>query len=85
MTLTHIKTCLIIVFAFLLTAQASAETEDIHQKYTQEHPLVYEDAWDLWPFAFINDEGESVGFNIDLVKAVMHRLDIPFVEPRCLQ
>ena len=79
MTLTHIKTCLIIVFAFLLTAQASAETEDIHQKYTQEHPLVYEDAWDLWPFAFINDEGESVGFNIDLVKAVMHRLDIPFV------
>ena len=46
--------------------------------YTAEHPLVYEDAWDLWPYCFLNETGEPVGFNIDLLKLILRELDIPF-------
>ena len=47
--------------------------------YTEERPLVYEDAWDLWPYAFLNDKGEPEGFNIDLIRMLMKELGIPYV------
>ena len=47
--------------------------------YTEDNPLVYEDAWDLWPYTFLNEDGEPVGFNIDLIKMLMKELDIPYV------
>ena len=47
--------------------------------YTEQRPLVYEDAWDLWPYAFLNDKGEPEGYNIDLVRMMMKELDIPYV------
>lgn len=47
--------------------------------YSQEHPLIYEDAWEKWPYAFINDEGKPDGFNVELVGAIMERLNIPYV------
>ena len=47
--------------------------------YTEERPLVYEDAWDLWPYAFLNDKGEPEGFNIDLIRMLMDELNIPYV------
>ena len=47
--------------------------------YTEERPLVYEDAWDLWPYAFLNDKGEPEGFNIDLIRMLMKELNIPYV------
>lgn len=59
--------------AFLLAAQ-----NDTPRVFTEEHPLVYEDAWDLWPYAFLNDVGEPVGYNIDLLKLIFKELDIPF-------
>ena len=46
--------------------------------YDEEHPLVYEDAWDLWPYSFVNDIGEPTGFNIDLLKLIFSELDIPY-------
>jgi signal transduction histidine kinase len=51
----------------------------IERHYTKEQPLVYEDAWDLWPYAFCTDNGEEMGYNIDLVKAIMEKLDIPYI------
>jgi signal transduction histidine kinase len=47
--------------------------------YTQEQPLIYEDAWEKWPYAFINDEGKPDGFNVELVSTIMERLNIPYV------
>lgn len=47
--------------------------------YTTEHPLVYEDTWNLWPYSFLNDKGEPDGFNIELVKMLMDELGIPYV------
>ena len=40
--------------------------------------MVYEDAWDLWPYSFLNDTGEPVGFNIDLLTLIFDELHIPF-------
>ena len=47
--------------------------------YTEHRPLVYEDAWDLWPYAFLNDKGEPEGFNVDLIRMLMEELNIPYV------
>ena len=40
---------------------AVAQKENIRD-YTEEHPLVYEDAWDLWPYSFLNENGKPDGF-----------------------
>ena len=36
---------------------------------------MYEDVWDLWPYAFLNDIGEPVGYNIDLLRLICKELD----------
>ena len=50
-----------------------------HRQYTKGQPLVYEDVWDLWPYSFLNDNGEPEGYNIDLIRLMMDRLNIPYV------
>jgi len=55
------------------------ERETGEKVYTKEHPLVYEDVWDLWPYSFLDEEGEPEGFNIDLIKMLMTELNIPYV------
>ena len=62
----------------LITSLAQSDSIGARE-YSQEHPLVYEDVWDLWPYAFLNDNGEPEGYNVDLVRLIMGRLDIPYV------
>ena len=69
--------CAVVVAAILMPAVLQAQ--DIHKQYTKEHPLVYEDAWDLWPYVFLDDDGNAVGYNIDLLTLIFEDLDIPFV------
>ena len=57
----------------------SAQTTDSTRVFTEEHPLVYEDAWDLWPYSFLNENGEAVGYNIDLLKMIFRELNIPYI------
>jgi len=59
-----------------LTAQAHNDSTVV---FTLERPLVYEDAWDLWPYTFLNENGEPDGYNIDLLKLMCKRLDIPYI------
>ena len=61
-----------------LTAQAQ-EQNDSTVVFSVERPLVYEDAWDLWPYTFLNENGEPDGYNIDLLKMMLKRLDIPYI------
>ena len=58
----------------LMMASAS-----VARTYTTVHPLVYEDAWDLWPYVYLNGAGEPEGYNIDLLKILFDELDIPFI------
>ena len=69
----------VIVACQLLPCWASAQPADTVRVYTEEHPLVYEDAWDLWPYVFLNEEGEPVGYNVDLLRLMFHKLNIPYV------
>ena len=46
--------------------------------YNDKRPLIYEDAWDLWPYVFLNENGEPDGYNIDLLKMIFKELDIPY-------
>ena len=63
----------------LYTLPAAALTADTTRVFTEEHPLVYEDAWDLWPYVFLNENGEPDGYNIDLLRMIFKRLNIPYI------
>ena len=69
--------------AVLIAYQCSCTTilaqADSTRVFTTEHPLIYEDAWDLWPYVFLNENGEPDGYNIDLLKLIFKELDIPYV------
>ena len=58
-----------------ITAQDTLKS----RAYTQERPLIYEGAQDLWPYSFLNDNGQPDGYNIDLMKLMLGRLGIPYV------
>ena len=63
--------------ACLLPLRLSAQANAFAREYTEEHPLIYEDAWDLWPYAYLNEQGKAEGYNIDLVKRLCEEMDIP--------
>lgn len=56
-----------------------AAPESKSREYTTAHPLVYEDSWDLWPYSFLNEQGEPDGFSIDLIKLLLKELGIPYI------
>jgi len=68
-----------ILLAILPLSVLAQEKKDSIRIFTEEHPLVYEDAWDLWPYAFLNENGEAVGYNIDLLKMMCKELNIPII------
>ena len=78
-----IRTIAALIAILNTTANASAagqqQNADSTTVFTDKHPLVYEDAWDLWPYTFLNENGTPAGYNIDLLKLIMGRLDIPYV------
>ena len=66
----------------VLFAQDSAsqvQTDQYIRHYTKDNPLIYEDAWDLWPYCYRSDTSEDMGYNIDLVQMILKRLNIPYV------
>ena len=70
---------IVIAVAGLWSWQTLTAQEETAKTYTTEHPLIYEDAWDLWPYVFLNENGEPDGYNIDLLKLIFKELDIPYV------
>ena len=70
---------LITSLCLLVLSPLYAQPADSTRIFDREHPLVYEDAWDLWPYSFLTPSGEAVGYNIDLIKLICSELDIPYV------
>ncbi len=58
-------------------AQAASAVHE-SREYTEEHPLIYEDAWDLWPYVFLDDNGQPSGFNVELISLLCQELGIPY-------
>lgn len=73
------KSVIGVIVAVVGLMPAIASAQNAPRQYTVEHPLVYEDAWDLWPYVFLNEHGEPEGFNIDMLKMILDKLDIPYV------
>lgn len=65
-----LSVCLSLVVAF-----AQSDTTRV---FSVNSPLIYEDVWDLWPYSFLNDNGDPDGFNVDLIRLIMKELDIPY-------
>ena len=76
---TWITRALVFLIACHCTITTALAQTDSTKTFTTEHPLIYEDAWDLWPYVFLNENGEPDGYNIDLLKLIFKELDIPFV------
>lgn len=56
-------------------------------KYTQSRPLIYEGAQDLWPYSFLDESGKPAGYNIDLIRLILDKLNIPYeikMKPRLM-
>jgi len=68
-----------ITLACVLTLGHVQARQDSAIVYNEQRPLVYEDAWDLWPYVFLNENGEPDGYNIDLMKLIFKELDIPYI------
>lgn len=56
-----------------------ADTKGAATVFTKERPLVYEDAWDLWPYSYLNDRGEPEGYNVDLIELLCKEMGVPYV------
>lgn len=67
----------------LCCSVATMLTEASAKTYTKESPLVYEDSWNLWPYSFINNNGEPDGFNIEIIDYVCRQLGIPYTVKLC--
>lgn len=65
-----------ILMLLILTVHAQAQS--LSEKYTKERPVVIVCDWDKPPYEFLNDKGEPDGSNIDVMKAVMKELDLPY-------
>ena len=69
----------IIILSFiLLTANVYSQSDSVGG-YSAERPLVFEDSESIWPYSYLNDNGEPEGYCIDLIHLLMQKLDIPYV------
>lgn len=85
------KRLIVTIFSLALIINANGQdslkttaTDNVNQRhyarrYTSASPLVYEDVWDLEPYSFSNGDGKPDGFNIELIRLLMKKLNIPFV------
>lgn len=69
---------LLLCWGLCVSAFAASQDENV-RSYTQEYPLVYEDVFDLWPYSFLNENGEPDGYNVDLIRMMLKELNIPYV------
>ena len=68
----------ITIAAVLLSALAlTATAQQLSDKYTKERPVVIVCDWDKAPYEFLNGKGQPSGSNIDVIRAVMHELNLP--------
>ena len=72
--ISRLLTILLSLYIFCVSVQ----TADA-RIYSKENPLVYEDPLNLWPFSFLDGQGQPAGFNIDLIKMLMKQLGIPYI------
>ena len=67
----------ILIWLVLLTNNVFAHP-DSAKAYPVERPLIIEDSESIWPYSYLNDNGEPEGYSIDLIRLLMDELHIPY-------
>ena len=70
---------MMLLFSVYLSLAVAFTQSDTTRVFSESSPLIYEDVWDLWPYSFLNDNGDPDGFNVDLIRLIMKELNIPYV------
>ena len=73
------KRAMMLLLSVHLSLAVGFAQSDTTQVFSTTNPLIYEDVWDLWPYSFLNDNGDPDGFNVDLIRLIMKELDIPYI------
>ena len=75
------KHYIIVMLALLMfplsQGHAQEDRSDSLMNFTTDHPIIFEDAWDLWPYSFLED-GDPTGYSVDVVKMIFEELGIPY-------
>ena len=69
---------IIILIFIIASVPFEAEARNTDVRYSEGRPLIYEDSWNMRPFAFINKDGQPDGLHVELVKTILTRLQIPY-------
>ena len=80
----RVKTIILWMILSMLVVPVTAQ-DSLSRVYTAGQPLVYEGTQDLWPYSFLNENGQPDGFNVELIRLLFDRLDIPYtikIKPR---
>ena len=67
---------LLLVTALLLTV-VPVGAQSLNERYTNVNPVIIVCDWDKAPYEFLDDNGRPAGSNVDVLKVIMERLNIP--------
>ena len=74
-----LRRSLMLLAVCCLSPGAACAQSDSTVVFSDAHPIIYEDAWDLWPYVFLNEDGDPEGYNIDVLKLIFKELSIPYI------
>ena len=63
---------------YLMTLLPLSALAQIDYNYTKDNPLIIASDWDFPPYEYSNDQGEPAGYNIELLRTILKKLDIPY-------
>lgn len=69
------RLCMLAVMLAFLPGELTAKLSD---KYTADQPLVIVCDWGFPPYEFSNDEGLPDGFNIEVLKIILDRMNVQY-------
>lgn len=58
------RRAMMLLFSVYLSLAVAFAQSDTTRVFSESSPLIYEDVWDLWPYSFLNDNGDPDGFNV---------------------
>lgn len=70
---------LIIALCYSLFCQHACAQEDSLRHVWDKDTLVFEDSESIWPYTFLDEQGQPQGYCIDLIDLLMKELNIPYV------
>ena len=68
----------LLLTAALLMAALTAGAQPLGERYTNVRPVIIVCDWDKPPYEFLDDNGHPAGSNVDVIKAIMERLNLPY-------